>query len=307
MKLANFFYLLAPMLAAGCSSQEGKINSNFVFNWGTNLQFQVVEKIQKKSNLIEVVHHCEWMRTNDEFILLWNNPEITRFNGTKTSASMELKKALAPVEKGFWYPAFRIDEDGGFVETIDPETALAKADQMLDQVVTNRTENSRKFFANWSKSELGKKTLNQIYGSIWQTWVETWTDLDIKTGEVQSTNAMMFFSGVEMPVKVTLRNLGASKSDASLVRLEYEQDLYSTNFSPAVYSLIETAQSETGINGGGPITNECSMHRLTTLEVETERQTLKPHWAKRTVKTEVSSPGETTKAELEVHEYHFLW
>jgi hypothetical protein len=69
---------------------------------------------------------------------------------------------------------------------------------------------------------------------------------------------------------------------------------------------IEKTTKETGIKGAGPITNECTIKRSTILEVQTERKTLKPHWAKRTLTTTISAPGEDTDTTLEVHEYNFF-
>jgi ribosomal protein S10 len=117
----------------------------------------------------------------------------------------------------------------------------------------------------------------------------------------------MVFEGVEIPAKVKLTNLGVMKSDTNLLSLKYECELAATNFTAALNDFIEKTTKETGLKSAGPITNAVSFKRSTILEVQTERKTLKPHWAKRILTTTVSAPGEAPETASEVHEYKFLW
>jgi hypothetical protein len=97
------------------------------------------------------------------------------------------------------------------------------------------------------------------------------------------------------------------KSDTNLLSLKYECELATTNFTAGLNDFIEKTTKETSLKSAGPITNAVSLKRSTVLEVQTERKTLKPHWAKRTLTTTVSVPGEDTENTLEVHEYKFIW
>lgn len=258
---------------------------------------------------MELIHHGEFVKANDGFVLQWRNPTITEINGEKISGSKELQEAVAvlSLEKSMAYPSFRISNNGEFVEAINVEESVAKVDRLMDSVATNRSEDNRKFFTNLPKSELGKAHLNEIYGLIWQTWVGAWTDVNLADGKSRSVSETVELSGVEVPATEKITNLGATTPDPNIVSLKYEQDVSGTNFSHGLNNFVEKMAAETKIKSAGPITNEFSIRLLTVLEVQTERQTLKPHWAKRTTKATFSAPGEQTETELEIREYLFQW
>jgi hypothetical protein len=163
MKLVNFISSLALLLLVGCSTRNKSPESALHFNWGSSQKLEVVERVNKKSAAMELIHHGEFVKTNEGFVLQWRNPTITEINGEKVSGSKELQKAIVPLEKAMAYPPFRISNSGEFVEVIGTEEAVAKVSQMVDAVATNRPEESRKFYADMAKSEFGKTWLNQIY------------------------------------------------------------------------------------------------------------------------------------------------
>jgi len=257
---------------------------------------------------MQIVHECELDQTNNEFALRWLGAKIVEVNGAKVGDSEEWKQAIKLIAESFSYPTFRIKSNGEFIETISPEESVKKVDQMLDMIVTNRAADNRKFFAKFGETDAGRRMLNQAFGQIWQTWVETWVGVDLAAGETESyTGKVPLAQAGELPVTEKITNLGIMKPDKNLLNLKCEQELSATNFLGAMNSLNEETGKETGIKGAGPLTNECSIHRLTTLEVHTERQTLRPHWAKQTIQTAITASGEQIGTELEVHEYNFQW
>jgi hypothetical protein len=310
MKLANLIFSSVLLLCAfGCSFQKKPASvSALHFNWKAPQSFQVEELAEKKENKFRILYKCELVRTNEGFVLQWLDAKITEFNGEKVSDSEDLRRAVEPIEDSFRYPPFLIDQNGQFEKVINVEESVKRADQMLDKVTPGRSDDNRKFFAKFGETETGRQVLNQAFGLIWQTWVEVWVDVELAEGQTSSNEGMTMLSeGVEMPAKVKLTNLGTMKSDTNLLSLKYEYELTGTNFTAALNDFIEKTTKETGIKGAGPITNECTIKRSTILEVQTERKTLKPHWAKRTLTTTVSAPGEDTDTTLEVHEYNFFW
>ena len=307
MKLVNFISGFALLLLVGCTAKDKTTETTFSFNWGSPQHLEVVEIASKKAGEMELIHHGEFVKTNGGFLLQWRNPTITEINGEKVDSSKEWPEAAALLGKSMAYPSFRISDSGEFLEAINLEEAVAKVNQMVDAAATNRPEESRKFLTDMAKSEAGKAYLNQIYGVVWQTWVAAWTDVNLTNGESQSISGTVEFAGVEMPVTDKITNLGSTTSDPNIVTLKYEQDLSGTNLLSGLNNFVQKMSSDTEIKGAGPITNECSIRRVTILEVQTERQTLRPHWAKRTTKTNVSAPGEQETTELETREYRFQW
>jgi len=307
MKLENFISLAALLMLVGCTPRNKTTESAFSFNWASPQQLEVVERASKKSGTMELIHHGEFVKTNDDYVLQWHNPTITEINGERVSSSIELQAVAVQLEKAMTFPSFRISSDGEFIEAINLEEAVEKVNEMVDAVATNRPEDSRKFLAGMAKSELGKDYLNQIYGSIWQTWVEVWIGVNLADGESESVSGMVEFAGVEVLATDKTTNLGAAKNDKNLVGLKYEQELSGTNFLSGLNNFMENMAAEADIESAGPITNECTMRRVTTLEVQTERETLRPHWAKRTVKAIFAVPGEQAETEWETREYRFLW
>ena len=310
MKRANFISgFILVLFTANCSTDKEHAQADALhFNWTAPQRFLVTETIQKKQTEMQVVHECELQRTNDGYVLQWLDAKIIEFNGASVSSSEDLKHAVEPAQESFIYPAFRIGSNGEFVEAMDLEGAVKKVNQMLDTVVTNRDEDNRKFFSKYVETEAGKQVLNVLYGQIWRTWVEAWTDVALSEGQsVSATGTVTIFQDHEVPAVEKLTNLGPVKSNTNLLSLKFEQRLSVTNFSAAINGFIENAAQETGLKGAGPLTNECTMVRLTSLETQTERQTLRPYWAKSTATTTISSPGETNETESEIHEYKFNW
>ena len=311
MKLVHFisgFFLL--LLLASCSTEKKSVATPALqFRWNVPQHFEVVETIQKKGNTFQIAHNCELVQTNDEFELQWLDAKIREVNGERVADSEELRRTVEPLEASFVYPAFRVNQSGQFLEATDSTEYMKKSDHMLDIVATNRDEDNRKFFTNFSKSETGKQVMNQFSAQIWQTWVEAWTDVELADGQSASATGMTpFAGGTELPATERMMNLGPVKSNTNLLSLKYEHDMSGTNIVGAINDFIEKMAKETELkNGAGPITNEFSMRRTTTLEVQTERLTLRPHWAKRTIRTIFVSPSEPMETELEVHEYRFQW
>ena len=310
MKSANLILSFVLLLfAIGCSFQRKSASiSALHFNWKAPQSFQVEELAEKGETKFRIVYKCGLVRTNEGFILQWLDAKITEVNGEKVSDSEDLRRAVEPVEDSFRYPPFLIAQNGRFVKIINVEESVKRADKMLDKVAPGRSDDSREFFAKFGKTKTGRQVLNQAFGLIWQTWVEVWVDEGLAEGQTSSDEGMTMLSeGVEMPAKVKLTNQGTIKSDTNLLSLKYECELAGTNFTTALNDFIEKTAKETCIKGAGPITNECTIKRSTILEVQTERKTLRPHWAKRTLTTTVSVPGEDTDTTLEVHEYIFFW
>jgi hypothetical protein len=304
---AFVFFLL--LVLAGCSTTN-KTNAApaLKFGWTAPEKFQVIETIRKDDNIFVVAHDCKLIKANGQFELQWIDAKILEVNGEKLADSEELQSAMKPLQSSFIYPPFRVSQSGEFLETTDPDEYTKRSDEMLDAVVTNRTEENRKYFANFAKSQTGKQVLNQFSESIWQTWVGAWTGVVLTNGESRTVDGTADFFGVQTPVTEKIANLGSTNSGTSIVNLRYEQDFTGTNFSSGFNGFIDKMAKEMEIkNDAGPITNQFTIQRLTILKVQTERQTLKPHWAKRITKTIISAPQEKPETELEIHEYNFKW
>jgi hypothetical protein len=161
------------LCAFGCSFQKKSASvSALHFNWKAPQRFQVVELAEKKENKFRILYKCELVRTNEGFVLQWLDAKITEVNGEKVSDSEDLKRAVEPIEDSFRYPPFLIDQNGQFETVINVEESVKRADQMLDKIAPERSDDTRKFYAKFGETETGRKVLNQAFGLIWQTWVE---------------------------------------------------------------------------------------------------------------------------------------
>jgi hypothetical protein len=313
MKLfaAVIFCLLAIFFACSCKKESVSAPA-LQFNWKTPVRFQVVEKINKKDNKknisMRIRFTCELVKTNQDYFLNWLDAKIIAVNDIKVSESEELKQAMEQLEPSFHYPTFHIDSDGQFLETVNMEDYLKRTDKMIDTVVPTRSEENRRFFSKFSKSETGKTMIDQIYGQIWQTWVETWAGLQLAEGQSKSISGTnMLMGGTALPATATFTNYGRAEFNTNLQCFGYYEYLDAANFDAALNKFIKTAEQETGEKSAGPLTNRCTAQRFFSLSVQTDQQTLMPHWASRSVEMWVHTPGEPTAHSLEEHEYFFKW
>ena len=310
MKLAKliFGFALLPCIF-GCSFQsESARVSTLHFNWKAPESFRVEELAEKNGTKFRILYQCEFVRSNAGFVLRWLDAKITEVNGEKVNDSKDLRQTVESMEDSFRYPPFLIDQNGQFIKVINVEDSVKRASEMLDKIAPDKSGDRSKFYAKFGETETGRRVLNQAFGLIWQNWVEVWVDVGLAEGQTSSDEGTtMIFDGIEIPAKVKLTNLGVMKSDTNLLSLKYECELAATNFTAALNDFIEKTTKETGLKSAGPITNAVSFKRSTILEVQTERKTLKPHWAKRILTTTVSAPGEAPETASEVHEYKFLW
>ena len=294
MKLANCISLLV-LLLLGSTAQSRAAEPLFHFNWEAQ-SVDVVETCTKKSATTELIHHGQLIKTNDGFVLQWRPPTITEIDGEKVDGSKDLQAEAAELQKTMAYAAFRISNAGEFIEAISTPEPAAKAN--------SQSEGGQKVDDAPANSEADQAGLSALYAVIWQTWVGAWTEVALADGDYESVSGMTEYSGLEVPVKNRTASLGSTTTDTNLVSLKFEQTVVGRNFQAVLNKLVAEGLE---IKSAGPITNNCSMQRYTILEVQTERQTLKPHWAKRTTKTTFFIPGEQIETELEIREFNFQW
>jgi hypothetical protein len=150
--------------------------------------------------------------------------------------------------------------------------------------------------------------IDQIYGQIWQTWVEAWAGLQLAENQSKSvTAATKFANGPDLPATATFTNYGRAKFNTNLLCFGYNEYLDAANLDATLNEFIKTAEKETGEISAGPITNRCTAQRFIHLNVQTDQQTLMPHWARRSMEMWLHIPGEPTAHSLEEHEYFFKW
>jgi hypothetical protein len=278
------------------------------FDWPRSERFQVEELIEKKGNRVQIVFKCQLSETNQEFILRWLDAEILSFNGKKVSESEDLKRELEPVQAMFRYPPFRISREGHFVETLDVEEAMKETNRLLDKVAPDRPKDSRKFFDKLARSKTGKRMVDRVYGQIWETWVEMWADVNLPAGQTASKQGKVpFGESDEFPAKMKLSNLGPLNSDTNLLSLKYEERVTGKNFGATLNKFAEKVAKETDVKKADPLPKKVTFERATIVEVHTDPKTLRPDWAKRSVMTSASAPGEDKETSLEVNEYRFRW
>lgn len=297
------------LLFLGCSSDKKVTTASpLQFNWPLPQSFQVEELIGKKGARLQILFTCELIETNQELILRWLDTQFLSFNGEKVSESEALKKELAPVEAMFRYPPFRITSQGEFLETLNAEESTKEVNRLLDKVAPERPEDARKFYDKLAESQTGKQMIDRIYGQIWGTWVQMWVDVNLADGQTVSEDGNIpFGEGHNLPAKMTLSNLGPVASDTNLLSLKYEEKITANDLGGTMEDFLGKLAKETELKEAEPLPSNVSFERATIMEVYTERKTLKPHWAKRTMVTTTSAPGEKKEIALEVHEYLFHW
>ena len=277
MKPVPVISLLVWLLLIGSTTRSQASESPFHFEWEAQ-SLDVVEKCTQPATVVALIHHGQLVKTNDGFVLQWSPPTITEINGEKVSGSKAWQTAAVALAKSRLYPAFHISDDGEFIEAISAGTP--------------------------AKSESENDDLNALYEVIWQTWVGAWTEVELADGKSESVGGTAEYAEIEVPVTNKTTNLGSTTADTNLVSLKFEQTVSGTNFQSVLNGLLAEGLE---IKTAGPVTNDCSLHRSSILEVQTERQTLKPHWARRTTKTTYSIPGEQIETESEIREFHFQW
>jgi hypothetical protein len=252
----------------------------FHFNWEAQA-VDVVEWCSNKTAVVEVVHHGQLTKTNDGLLLQWSPLTITKFNGKKVGEKSAWPAAARALEKSLAYPAFVISTNGELTETFEVVEATGAE-------ATNADETP----------------IDTLYEVIWRTWVGAWTEVELADGASESVGGLAELYDLEAPVTNKTSNLGATTGDTNLVSFKFEQTVAGTNFQSALNGLLAEGLE---IKSPGPVTGACSLQRLSVLEVQTERQTLRPHWAKRTTRTTFSIPGEQIETEAEIREFHFQW
>jgi len=278
------------------------------FSWQRTGLFEVEESIQKKGNRMQIIFKCQLSKTNDQFILRWLDAQIVSVNGQRINESDDLKRELAPVQAMFRHPPFSISLDGQFLETIDADEAMKKTNQALDEVAPRRSEESREFFDRFAQSKTGKQMIDHVYGQIWGTWIGMWVGLNVPDGQTVSEDVKVpFGDGDRVPARIKRSNLGPLKSNTNLLSLRFEERLTAKNIGAAINKLSKKVAKETEVKSAEPLPKKVSFERATIVEVHTDRRSLNPHWAKRSVVTTASVPGEGKQSELEVHEYQFRW
>jgi hypothetical protein len=131
--------------------------------------------------------------------------------------------------------------------------------------------------------------------------------LKLAEGETGSQTTSVSLNNHQVPATVTTSNLGIAGTDEDLLNLKCEQRLSTTNLAGALDAILGNLAAETEIKKGDPLPKNVSLERTSILEVHTERQSLKPHWAKRTTTLTIDAPGEPKKTTVEVNEYQFFW
>jgi len=307
MKLIGSLFVAVLVLFGCAPHKKSAPAAPLKFSWSPSERFQVQQSIEKNGSTLTVLFDCQMMATNRGFVLDWLGARILKMNGQTADKSMAWQKEVAPLEATFRYASFHISETGEFLEALDVEQMIRKLNRLLDQITPDRSPEARDYYEKLATSKSGKLMTDQILGQIWETWVQAWISLKLAEGETGSQTTSVSLNNHQVPATVTTSNLGIAGTDEDLLNLKCEQRLSTTNLAGALDAILGNLAAETEIKKGDPLPKNVSLERTSILEVHTERQSLKPHWAKRTTTLTIDAPGEPKKTTVEVNEYQFFW
>lgn len=254
-----------------------------------------------------ILYDCQISATNNAFVLTWLGAKVLEINGQTVGGSEKWQKELASLEAMFQYAPFLISKSGEFVEALNVEESIKRLNELLDKADPDRPQEMRDYYTKLATSESGKLMTDRVLGQIWETWVEAWIAMNVVSGEQVSREAVVSFNNRVFPATEIISCLGVINADKGLLSLKYEQKIASTNLSEVLEGTLGKLANETELQQADPLPKDIQWERTAILEVHTERKSLKPHWAKRTVAMTTSGSGESKERSVEVHEYRFFW
>ena len=280
--------------------------SKFTFNWPVPSHFTVEEVVSAKGNTVEYSYDFELNKTNDGFVLECNKVQLTSYNGQKLSEKNQTD--LEPIARMSQYPPLQIDSDGSFIEVLQGEAAVERAQQGLEKTFPNLPNQTKVGLKAFYQNEAGKKALNQIYGNIWALWVEAWTDLDLKEGESMSTNLdLSTGEGEPLPTKETWTDAGWVKGKTNLVCLKFKSITHGKDLVATIKPYTDAIATNASFKPADPLPSGISFERSVIMEIHTDPNTLQPQYAREAMTIRTKPPGEDEIIDTQTHIYTFTW
>jgi len=276
------------------------------FAWPAPMKFQVEERLNKDGNVWVFKHTFSFTKAKDEYRLAWVDSECLEAKGQKIDTP-ELKKQLRATEL-MWLgnPPMRISAAGEFLGCDLTPEVIAKMNDLIDQAVPNRTEESRRKFAEGLATPAGQGIYVGALGQYWLCWVQQWFTAPSISGEKATNQVILPVAKGHTATGITVfQNHGPTISgQKEIVKITAEEMTSGPEYAA---SLTKSADQIAAQRGGTNDLVVVSAKRQVNYETEIDLSKLRPLSASRKTRVSMEYKGQKPTDGVQEFEYRFFW
>lgn len=296
---------LAPSLLAQAESEAPARLEPLKFGWKIPAEAVVTDYAEKDGNTSKMRYVLRAVPDKEDSEIIrvqMRDFEFLEFNGVDATTP-EMKKRLAStLALTSAIPDMLVDSEGTYLECENMDSLTSRVAKLVGAARNVNDEEVRQVTQMMSQPQF-RETMQAAIGQYWASWTGAYIGWDLPPGQSEESEIEVAAFGALIPMKQSMRNLGAVRGRPDLTRLRIETLGEGPKMVAAMMDMLEN------MDGVRPPEDAIrSVKSENSVYAEIDPRTLRPHRVitEKNITVRASDVPEG-KGRVERHDYRFEW